>query len=163
MIENTSQNFKELWLEVYNSIVRLKFYMYLESCKKDRIVQLDREFTLFAQTHINPKEKELRFFGGNTLMAFSYLVLVRMFEALKEEFGQNEMEQILNNASWNYIGGDEFSVLKDKYNIEVRVLVDRNAKGKMYYTNEKEELIFFLRKLRNSVKGNGDGPRNIGR
>ena len=143
--------FRVRWLEVFNSILRLKFYAYLEMTDSQLIKDLDCEFTLFAKRHVNAQEDNLRFFGGNTLMGFSYLVLVRMFETLKSQFDQKQIDKLFMNSDWGNVGIHNFSDLTKKYSIQINTLAETKSNGKKNYNTEAEKIVFLMRKIRNSV------------
>ena len=41
------------WMDVYNSIIRLKFYTYLETTNSELLKNFDTEFSNFVRTHLN--------------------------------------------------------------------------------------------------------------
>ena len=116
---NHISSFKNKWLEVYNSIVRLKFYTYLEMKDSQLIKDLDLEFTLFAKKYVGTQDTNLRFFGGNTLIGFSYLVLVRMFETLNKHFNDTQIDDLFKTSDWQALGINQFSDFTAKYKINI--------------------------------------------
>jgi hypothetical protein len=149
-----NQTLHRKWMHIYNSIVRLKFYNYLEINGGAIMDDLDKQFTDFVASHLGIHEKGLRFFGGNTLVSFAYLILVRMNEVLKSELSPEDVKQVFSDLDWKIIEVDGFSELQTKYKINMVTLVEVSAKGKKYYTNDMEKLRHFIRKLRNSVSHN---------
>ncbi len=144
-------DFGARWLEVFNSILRLKFYAYLETKNSHLLEELDNEFTEFARKSVNAKENNLRFFGGNTLMGFSYLVLVRMFETLKSKFDHKYIDQLFLTSDWGNLGINNFSDLKSKYNMQINTFAEKKSNGKRYYDTDTEKIRFLMNKIRNSV------------
>ena len=144
-------DFRVRWLEVFNSIVRLKFYAYLETRNSHLLEDLDNEFTEFAQKYVNTKENNLRFFGGNTLMGFSYLVLVRMFETLKSKFELKQIDQLFLTSDWGNLRINNFSDLMSKYGMQINTFAEKKSNGKRYYNTDAEKIVFLMNKIRNSV------------
>ncbi|KQC12029.1 MAG: hypothetical protein APR63_11855 [Desulfuromonas sp. SDB] len=139
------------WREVYNSILRLKFYTYLEITNSKLIKDLDCEFNSFAKKYVCTQDTNLRFFGGNTLIGFSYLVLVRMFEILNKYFDKAQIDNLFKTSDWKAIGINQFSDLSKKYKINIDVLVETKRNGTKYYDSDTDKLAFLMRKIRNAV------------
>ncbi|KQC13678.1 MAG: hypothetical protein APR63_07875 [Desulfuromonas sp. SDB] len=148
---NNDLSLKNKWLEVYNSIVRLKFYTYLEMTNSQLIKELDREFTLFVNNYVGIQDNNLRFFGGNTLIGFSYLVLVRMFECLKKHFDKTQIDELFKTSDWQAIGINQFSDFTNKYRITIAYLAETKNNRTRYYNSDTEKLVFFMNKIRNSI------------
>ena len=144
-------NLQKKWLEIYNSIIRLKFYTYLENNQSELLIKLDSEFAAFVKTHVGITQDGLRFFGGNTLMGLAYLTLIRMFETLNYELDSDDVDRLFKRTNWKLIGLNSFSDIENKYNLKLNVLATSTAKGKKYYNNDLEKIHFFIRKIRNSV------------
>jgi len=144
-------NLQKKWLEIFNSIIRLKFYTYLENNQSELLSRLDSEFAAFVKTHVGITQDDLRFFGGNTLMGLAYLTLIRMFETLNSELDSDDVDRLFLSANWEAIGLKSFSDLENRYNLRLNVLATSTAKGKKYYDNDLEKIHFFIRKIRNSV------------
>jgi hypothetical protein len=115
------------------------------------IKELDREFTLFVNNYVGIQDKNLRFFGGNTLIGFSYLVLVRMFEFLKKHFDKTQIYELFKSSDWQAIGISQFSDFIHKYRITNAYLAETKKNGTRYYNSDTEKLAFFMNKIRNSV------------
>ena len=78
---------KQKWMNIYNSILRLRFYAYLESRKPSVINEFDTHFQEFVDTFgLNSNKDTVKFFGGQMLIGLSYLILVRTNEYIKNDY-----------------------------------------------------------------------------
>jgi hypothetical protein len=140
------------WMKIYNSIIRFKFYTYLEAQKPNIIEDFDKHYQDFVNTHMeNTNNDKVLFFGGDMLIGLCYLVLVRTNEFLKNELDSVQIDKILSIENWELIGVRNLKELENKYDIEIKQLAEKTKKGKSYYSNDSEKLLFFIRKLRNSL------------
>ena len=141
------------WMNIYNSLIRMKFYAFLETSKPEVIVELDNHFQGFVDTQgLNPSNKDkVRFFGGDMLIGLSYLILVRTTEYIKNELDDIERIEVLKISNWNLYNISTFNDLISKYSINVTKLADKKHNGDLYYTNDSEKLEYYIRKLRNSL------------
>ncbi|MBA7528585.1 hypothetical protein ES705_20773 [subsurface metagenome] len=140
------------WLNIYNSILRLKFYTYLETHNPDVIKEFDSHFQRFINEHgLNTKVEKVKFFGGDILVGLCYLILVRTNEFIKNELNEAEKDIVLQIDNWKIFGVSNFSDITSRYNLTITTLVEKNNRGNFYYTNDREKLEFFIRKLRNAI------------
>ena len=153
---------KKKWLNIYNSIIRLKFYAYLESERSNVLNEFDSQFQKFVDDFgINPKNEKVRFFGGQFLIGLSYLILVRTSEFIKNELSDTDAEIVLKIDNWKQFKVESFSDLVSRYRIKVNTLIDRKNNGKLIYSDDHQKLKFFITKLRNAVSHfNYENPDN---
>jgi len=143
---------KQKWMNIYNSIIRLRFYAYLESNKPTVINEFDKHFQDFMDSFgLNPKKDTVKFFGGQMLIGLSYLILVRTNEYIKNELSESEAEDIIKIENWKRIGIKNYNELISKYNIKIKTLKEKNKKGAPLDYDDNQKLDYFLRKLRNAV------------
>ena len=132
------------WLSVYNSIIRLKFYSYLDQNNLRIIKDIDKEYQKFVNTNnLNLDNETVRFFGGHFLLGLSYLILVRTNEFLNKEFTETEKNKVLDIKNWQELGMEDFNKILSRYNIELLTLSETKNNGDYNYTNDSEKLAFF--------------------
>lgn len=132
------------WLSVYNSIIRLKFYSYLDQNNLRIIKDIDKEYQKFVNTNnLNLDNETVRFFGGHFLLGLSYLILVRTNEFLNKEFTETEKNKVLDIKNWQELGIEDFNKILSRYNIELLTLSETKNNGDYNYTNDSEKLAFF--------------------
>ncbi len=141
------------WMLIFNSWTRLQFYAFLETQRPEAITNLDKQFQDFVDSYgYNPyKTDTVRFFGGDTLIGLSYLILVRTFEYIDKELNDIEKRDVLEISNWNLINVFTFNDLVSRHSINVIKLLDKKQNGSKLYSNDSEKLEYFIRKLRNSI------------
>jgi len=140
------------WLEIYNSIIRLKFYSYLKMQNSRIINDIDKEYQQFVNNNnLNPKDEAVEFFGGDFLIGLSYLILVRTNEFLNKESLKAEKYKVLDIENWKKLGIESFDKILSKYNIELITLLDTKNNRDYNYMNDNEKIAFFLTNIRHSL------------
>ena len=140
------------WINVYNSILRLRFYAYLETYNPSVLKDIDNSFQDFVDRfNQNPNKDEVRFFGGQMLMGLSYLILVRTNEYINSDLTPEEAEIVLKIENWRTLIIESYDDLISHYCIDVKILRERKSNGELHYSNDQEKLQYFIRKLRNAV------------
>jgi hypothetical protein len=141
------------WMNIYNSLLRIKFYAYLEMFKPEVISNLDKHFQEFVDTNgLNPSKTDIvRFFGGDMLIGFTYLTLVRTVEYIEKSIDDFERTEVLKISNWNLFNVSTYNDIISKYSINVIKLPQNRPNGKPFYTNDIEKLEYFIQKIRNSI------------
>lgn len=143
---------QQKWLNIYNSILRLRFYAFLELKKSFVINEFDTHFQEFVDDFgLNKNKDEAKFFGGQMLIGLSYLILVRTNEYIKNELSEREAIDVLKIDNWKIINISSYEAFVLKYNINVKSLKEKNKKGILLYNNDTQKLNYFVKKIRNSV------------
>ncbi|TYB72675.1 hypothetical protein ES676_10905 [Bizionia saleffrena] len=143
---------QQKWMNIYNSILRLRFYAFLELKKSFVINEFDTHFQEFVDDfNLNKNKDKAKFFGGQMLIGLSYLILVRTNEYIKNELSEREAIDVLKIDNWKIIEISSYEAFVFKYNISVKRLKEKNKKGILLYNNDSQKLNYFINKLRNSV------------
>lgn len=141
---------KKKWLPVFNSILRLKFYAYISNpVNREVLYPIDREYQRFiSDAGFNPDNEEVKFFGGDFLFGFVYVILVRTHEFLQNELTNENRKRILQISNWPNLSS--FKEIIDFYNIDLKEFKERDVKGRPFYNNEDEKLSFLIANIRHS-------------
>jgi len=150
------------WKNIFNSVLRLRFYAFLETYKPFVLKDIDNHFQDFVDSfNLNPVKDEVKFFGGQMLMGLSYLTLVRTNEYIKSELTPGEVETVLRIENWNALNINSYDDFISRYGFNVRILRERKSNGVLNYHNDQEKLQYFIKKLRNAVSHyHYDNPTN---
>ena len=143
---------KKKWLQIFNSILRLQFFMKTVIDNGEVKNFLDSRYQEFIdKNHSNPNYEKVEVMGGDFFIGFSYLIFIRINEYIDKEMSLEVKNKLWNFSYWEHLKVKEFDDFIKRYGIKIIELKEFKNNGRPNYSNENEKLSFLNKKIRNSL------------
>lgn len=143
---------RDKWLQIFNSIIRLQFFMKTQIDNGDVKKYLDDNYQEFLNVHPDIQKKENEsIIGGDFFIAFSYLVFVRIIEYIDKETTSDFKNEIWDFRNWHHLDVHNFDELIKRYRIKIDILEKRKKNGSGFFNNDNEKLEDLNYRIRNSL------------